>query len=92
MPKNSRGIPALRERLRELASEHDLDELNDIADQMYRRSHTRRAPNRSPKLTAQMAEDIREYATANLKAHLQDIGEHFGVNHGRVSEALNREI
>jgi chromosome condensin MukBEF complex kleisin-like MukF subunit len=92
MPKNSRGIPALRDRLRELAKEHDLDELNDIADQMYRRPHTRRAPNRSPKLTPELAQKIRDYAAANPKLHHQDIAEHFGMNHGRVSEALNNEI
>lgn len=92
MPKNSSGIPALRERLRKLAKQHGLDELNDIADQMYRRAHTRRAPTRSPKLTPELAAEIRDYAAAHPKAHLQDIGEQFGVNHGRVSEALNNEV
>jgi hypothetical protein len=92
MPKNSSGIPALRDRLRALASQHGLDELNDIADQMYRRAHTRRAPTRSPKLTPERAQEIRDYASAHPKAHQQDIAEHFGVNHGRVSEALNNEV
>lgn len=92
MPKNSSGIPALRERLRKLATEHGLDELNDIADQMYRRAHTRRAPTRSPKLTPELAQQIRDYAAAHPNDHLQDIAEHFGVNHGRVSEALNNEV
>lgn len=92
MPKNSSGIPALRERLRKLADEHGLDELNEIADQMYRRAHTRRAPTRSPKLTPEMAHKIRDYAAAHPNAHLQDIAEQFGVNHGRVSEALNNEM
>lgn len=92
MPKNSSGIPALRKRLRELAAQHGLDELNEIADQMYRRAHTRRAPTRSPKLTPELAQKIREYAAKHPTAHLQDIAEHFGVNHGRVSEALNNEI
>jgi chromosome condensin MukBEF complex kleisin-like MukF subunit len=92
MPKNSSGIPALRERLRKLATEHGLEELNDIADQMYRRAHTRRAPTRSPKLTPELAQQIRDYAAAHPMAHHQDIAEHFGVNHGRVSEALNNEV
>ncbi len=92
MPKNSSGIPALRERLRELAREHGLDELNDIADQMYRRAHTRRAPTRSPKLTPEMAQQIRDYKAANPDAHQQDIAQIFGVNHGRVSEALEGQI
>ena len=92
MPKNSRGIPALRERLRELAKEHGIDELRDIADQMYRRAHTRRAATRSPKMTAEMAQAIRDYRDAHPDAHQQDIAEAFGVNHGRVSEALNGQV
>lgn len=92
MPKNAQGIPALRERLRELADEHNLPELNDIADQMYRRSHTRRAPKKSPPLTPEMASAIRSYKEANPDAHQQTIAEKFGVNHGRVSEALEGQI
>lgn len=92
MPKNSLGIPAVRDRLRELADEHGIEELNDLADQMYRKSAKRRAPIRSPKLTPQMAADIREYADANPDAHHQDIAEKFGVNHGRVSEAVNNQV
>ncbi|MEG8219726.1 hypothetical protein OSJ57_03705 [Sphingomonas sp. HH69] len=92
MPKNSSGIPALRDRLRELADEHGIDELHDIADQMYRRSHTRRAPTRSPKLTPDMAQKIREYKAENPNAHQQDIAQVFGVNHGRVSEALEGQM
>jgi hypothetical protein len=92
MPKNASGIPAIRDRLRELADEHNLEELHDLADQMYRKSHTKRAPTRSPKLTPEMAQDIRDYKSANPDAHQQDIAEKFGVNHGRVSEALEGQI
>ncbi len=92
MPKNARGIPALRERLRELADEHGLDELNEIADKMYRRSHTRRAPNRSQPLTPELAEAIREYKDAHPNAHQRHIGEVFNVNPGRVSEALEGQM
>lgn len=93
MAKNSQGIPAIRDRLRKLADEHGIDELHDLADQMYRKSAGRkRAPMRSPKLTPELAEDIREYAAANPNAHQQDIAEHFGVNHGRVSEALDNQV
>jgi hypothetical protein len=92
MAKNSRGIPAVRDRLRELADEHGIEELNDLADQMYRKSAKKRAPIRSPKLTAKMAQEIRDYAAANPDAHQQDIAEKFGVNHGRVSEAFDKQI
>ena len=92
MATNSRGIPAIRDRLRELADEHDIDELNDLADEMYRKSAKKRAPIRSPRLTPQMAQNIRDFSAANPNAHQQDIAEKFGVNHGRVSEALDNQI
>ena len=92
MPKNSRGIPALRERLRELADEHGIDELREIADKMYRRSHTRRAPNKSQPLTPELAEAIRDYKETHPDAHQREIGEAFNVNPGRVSEALEGQV
>lgn len=88
MAGNRMSIPEVRERLRELAEEHGIDELYELADQMYRKSARKRAPIRSPKLTPEMIKDIREYAAANPDAHQQDIAQKFGVNHGRVSEAL----
>lgn len=92
MAKNKLGIPAVRDRLRELAEEHGIDELHELADQMYRKSTKKRAATRSPKLTAEMAQKIREFAAANPDAHQQDIAERFGVNHGRVSEALDNQV
>lgn len=92
MAKNQLSIPEVRDRLRELAEEHGLEELHDLADQMYRKSAKKRAPTRSPKLTPEKAEEIRAYAEANPDAHQQDIAEKFGVNHGRVSEAINNQI
>lgn len=89
---NRLSIPEVRDRLREIAEEHGLDELHDLADQMYRKSAKKRAPVRSPKLTPEMAEDIRQYAAANPDAHQQDIAEKFGVNHGRISEALDHQV
>lgn len=92
MTKNIRGIPAVRDRLRELADEHGIEELRDLADQMYRKTARKRAPVRSPKLTPGLAQEIRDYAAANPGAHQQDIAEKFRVNHGRVSEALNNLV
>jgi len=89
---NKLGIPGVRDRLRELADEHGIDELHDLADQMYRKSAKKRAPIRSPKLTPELAKKIRKYAAANPDAHQQDIAEKFGVNHGRVSEALDNQV
>jgi chromosome condensin MukBEF complex kleisin-like MukF subunit len=89
---NRLSIPQVRDRMRELAEEYDIDELNDLADQMFRKSAKRRAPVRSPKLTPELAEEIRQYQAAHPLAHQQDIAEKFGVNHGRVSEALDNQV
>jgi hypothetical protein len=86
------GIPAIRARMRELADEHGIDELNDLADALYRKSAVKRAKIKSPPLTPEMAEEIREYAKAHPDLHQQEIANHFGVNHGRVSEALNEIV
>jgi hypothetical protein len=86
---NHISIPDARDRLRALAKKHNIPELADIADAMYRRAATRRAGVRSPKVTPEMAEEIRQYAAAHPDLHQQDIANHFGVNVGRVSEALH---
>jgi hypothetical protein len=89
--RNYVSIPDARARLRELADVHDIDELREIADAMYRRTATRRAQVRSPKVTPEMAEEIRQYAATHPDVHQQDIANHFGVNVGRVSEALHHD-
>ncbi len=91
MPGNHMSIPEVRDRLRELAEELSCEELSELADQLYRRQSGHRAPRRSPVVTEEMAAEIRQYAQENPYAHQQDIAEHFQVNHGRVSEALNHE-
>lgn len=92
MPENKRTIPEIRDRLRELAEEHGIDELNHLADELYRRPPTRRAPTRSQPLTPALAAQIRVYFRENPRMHQQEIANYFNVNHGRVSEAINYEI
>ena len=92
MTKNKMNIPQVRDRLRVLAEEHGIDELYGLAAQMYRETAVKRAPVRSPPLTPELAEKIRKYKIANPQAHQQDIANHYGVNHGRVSEALNKQV
>ncbi|MEO0907226.1 MAG: hypothetical protein AAFY07_06835 [Pseudomonadota bacterium] len=89
---NKRSIPEIRDRLRELAEIHGIPELNDLADETFRKQPHKRAPRKSTKLTPAMAAGIRRYKKANPDSHQQDIAELFGVNHGRVSEALNQAI
>ena len=90
MPDNKRSIPEVRERLRELAEEHGIPELDELANEMYRKSPVRRAANKSDPLTSTLAKEIRKYARANPDLHQRTIAEKFNVNPGRVSEAMNR--
>lgn len=91
MLRNKRSIPEIRARLRELADEHDLEELHDLADETYRRSPIKRASNRSAKLTPKLAEKIRRYVAKHPRLHQRDVAQKFNVNPGRVSEALNNQ-
>ncbi|MBF0247587.1 MAG: hypothetical protein HQL36_05880 [Alphaproteobacteria bacterium] len=86
---NRMTIPVIRDRLRELAEEHDIEELRDLANHMYRQNiKGRRAPVTSAPSTPQLRRDIRAYARLHPNASNQEIGNFFGVNPGRVSEAL----
>lgn len=89
MAINKRTIPQLRKRLRELAEELGQEELSVIADELQRNPAARRAPRKSNPFTAEMAEQVREFARDHPDWHNQEIADHFGVNPGRVSEAVN---
>ena len=86
-------IPQVRVRLTEIANEHGIDEIHELVEELYRKPLAKkRAPVRSPTMTPELAEGIREYAQDNPDVHQQEIAEMFGVNHGRISEALHGEI
>lgn len=89
MPVNKRSIPEIRSRLREIADEHGIDELHDLADETYRNSAVKRAANRSVLLTPELAEEIRMFVAKYPALHQRDVAQKFNVNQGRVSEALN---
>lgn len=78
-------------RLRQLAKDYNIPELRDLANELYRSTAVKRAPRKSQPLTAVLAEEIRRYAKDNPSLHQQDVANHFDINHGRVSEALNYE-
>lgn len=87
--RNYMSIPDVRNRLREIADETGIDELRVIANRMYRRNHKgRRAPVTSQTVTPQLRNDIRAYMRKNPTASNQQAATHFGVNPGRISEAL----
>lgn len=86
---SQRTIPEIRQRMLELASEHGLPELAQLAQETRRRFNGRRALPKSPQVTAQMAARIRVFADQNPGASFDEIGRHFNVNIGRVSEVLH---
>lgn len=87
--KNKRGIPAIRKRLYELADEHKIDELRDLASEMHRNSPIKKAMATSTPMNPALANNIRLYARQNPDLSQRHIAEHFNVNPGRVSESLN---
>lgn len=91
MARNKRSIPDIRARLRELADEHGIEELHDLADETFRNLPVKRASNRSAHLTPELAGEIRQFVKRNPKLHQRDVAQHFNVNPGRVSEALNHQ-
>jgi len=50
-----------------------------------------RTPTRSRRMTKALAAGVRSYKGQHPDASLQEIGDHFLVNPGRVSEALNNK-
>jgi hypothetical protein len=82
-------IPEIRSRLYEIAVEEGLPEVATLADQMWRRR-----PGRDPvhpvsrRMTDELRDQIREYATLHPDEPEDRVGMRFGVNQGRVSEAL----
>lgn len=92
MSRNKRTIPEIRARLRDLAIEHGIAELSEIADELYRNSPVTRAKVKSAPLTPQLADEIRTYVQANPALHQREVAEHFNVNPGRISEALNNLV
>ena len=95
-----RTIPEIRARLKEVAAElvnhparrrrlPDIAaEVVQLADETRRRPPVRLAPKRKANPNARLQAQIRAFAAANPTIDIQDIGQHFGVNSGRVSEAI----
>lgn len=81
-------IPDIRARMRELAIELACPELDFLADATFRRYNGRKAPVRALALTPERAEAIRAHCAAHPKAPQMEVAREFGVNIGRVSEAL----
>jgi hypothetical protein len=86
---NKRSIPEIRKRLHEIAEELDYEELHELAEETRRKPAVTHAKPSSTPLTAALAQEIRDFQRDNPEVHQRAIAEHFNVNPGRVSEALN---
>lgn len=81
-------IPEVRERLYHLADVLGSDELYFLATQLHRRRPGHNGKPASRRMTPELAQAIRDFAAANPDVTEHAIGVRFGVNQGRVSEAL----
>lgn len=81
-------VPEIQNRLRELASEHGIPELDALASELSRRSPIRRSKQRSPSMTDHLRDAIRRLAAHQPELTQSEIAARFAVNPGRVSEAL----
>lgn len=63
-------------------------EVLDIVEQMKRRPAVRKTSAKSQPITPELRENILRYAARNPNASQGEMGAVFGVNSGRVSEAM----
>lgn len=81
-------LPEVASRLRELAIELGCDELDELANEIGRRSPRQRAPISSATMTDALRAQIRAVKAAEPDLSQTEIGRRFNLNPGRVSEAL----
>jgi hypothetical protein len=81
-------LPEVVARLRELAIDLGCDELDDLADEIGRRSPSQRAPTTSAPMTDALRAEIRAMKAAQPDLSQAEIGRRLNLNPGRVSEAL----
>jgi hypothetical protein len=90
------SIPEARDRIYQLINDYEMpqevyDKLTAIADGMYRKFNGRKAPRFSRHMTRDIGDQVRLYAAEYPERAQQQIAEQFGINAGRVSEALAGE-
>lgn len=84
-----RTIPEIRERLFELAREHDMPELAQLAEETKREFHGRAGRTTARRVTPELAAQVRAYAHDHPRENQRNIGARFKIDHGRVSEILH---
>lgn len=76
-------IPEIQEQLRELSAT-----IGVLAEELSRRSPTKRAQATSEKVTPELARAVKMYARLNPDETQAEVGKKFNINPGRVSEIL----
>ena len=81
-------LPEVAQRLRELAIELRCDELEELANEIGRRSSGQRAAATSVPMTDSLRDRIRAMKAAEPGLSQAEIGKRLNINPGRVSETL----
>lgn len=81
-------IPEVRAELEELAIEHGIPRLKELADELIRRRRIVPTPAKSKKMTPALKAAIKKYKKDNPDASYKEIADKYDVNIGRVSEAI----
>ena len=84
----SRAIPEIRARLHQLAVEHGIPELAQLAEETKRQYHGRRASPRARPVDKAVAARVQRFARMNPNMPQREIGRRFRIDGGRVSEIL----
>lgn len=66
--------------------------LHQLADDTYRNPAVKKAAPTARKMTDDLAFEVREYARDHQTMSNRQIGRHFGIDGGRVSEAMNGKV
>jgi len=82
-------LPEIRDRMHELAEEHGIGELHELAEETRRRRRQPPAPVVSATVTPELADAVRAYCVAFPDLSMHEVGRLFGLNQGRISEILH---
>lgn len=95
-------IPEVRDRLKDMSTRlhllgahyDDLElgslakELLELAIELYRRPAVKRAPVKAKRMTPKLRAELKAFGEAHPEMLNREIGEQFGVDGGRVTDAM----
>ena len=81
-------IPEIRDRLHQLADEHGITELHDLAEETRRRPAIRRTPARWPRLNEDQKAAVRSTFVGRPELGVRELADLYRSSIGRISEAI----